>query len=128
GRIRKENNNFNVLMGDTIYSDSEVPGLDGPASAAVTVPQKWAKYKTNLGLKPWPNLRGATSYYAHWDDHEFINDFARSQNVFPENGGNVEFHGQQLYKNGVKAFLNYNPITYSAKSGIYRTFRWGKNL
>lgn len=127
-RIKKENNNFNVLMGDTIYSDSEVPGLDEPANAALTVAQKWAKYKTNLGLKPWPNLRGATSYYAHWDDHEFINDFARSQNVFPENGGNVEFNGEQLYKNGVKAFRNYNPITYSAKKGIYRTFRWGKNL
>jgi alkaline phosphatase D len=126
--IRAERNNFNVMMGDTIYSDSEVPGLDSPSSAALTVPQKWAKYKTNLGLKPWPNLRGATSYYAHWDDHEFINDFARSENVFPENGGNVEFNGEQLYKNGVKAFRNYNPITYSAKKGIYRSFRWGKNL
>jgi alkaline phosphatase D len=127
-RIKAENNNFNVMMGDTIYSDSEVPGVGGVAGTALTVPQKWAKYKTNLGLKPWPNLRGATSYYAHWDDHEFINDFARSENVFPEEGGNVEFNGEQLYKNGVKAFRNYNPITYSAKNGIYRTFRWGKNL
>jgi alkaline phosphatase D len=127
-RIKAEENNFNVLMGDTIYSDSEVPGVGGVAGTAVTVPQKWAKYRLNLGLKPWPSLRGATSYYAHWDDHEFINDFARSQSVFPEEGGNVVFDGEQLYRNGVKAFRNYNPITYSAKKGIYRSFRWGRNL
>jgi len=127
-RIKAEENNFNVLLGDTIYSDSEVPGVGGVAGTALTVPQKWAKYRMNLAQKPWANVRGATSYYAHWDDHEFINDFARSENVFPEEGGNVEFNGEQLYKNGVKAFRDYNPITYSAKNGIYRTFRWGKNL
>jgi alkaline phosphatase D len=127
-RIKKENNNFNVLMGDTIYSDSEVPGVGGVAGTATSVAQKWAKYRLNLGQKPWANVRGATSYYAHWDDHEFINDFARSESVFPEEGGNVEAPGETVYKNGVKAFRDYNPITYSAKNGIYRTFRWGKNL
>jgi phosphodiesterase/alkaline phosphatase D-like protein len=127
-RMQSEENNFNVLMGDTIYSDSEVPGVGGVAGTAVSVAQKFAKYRTNLGQAAWTSLRGATSYYAHWDDHEFINDFARSQNVFPEEGGNVEVSGETLYKNGVKAFRAYNPITYSAKNGIYRTFRWGKNL
>jgi alkaline phosphatase D len=127
-RIKAEGNNFNVMMGDTIYSDSEVPGVGGVAGTATTVPQKWAKYRLNLAMKPWSNLRGATSYYAHWDDHEFINDFARSESVFPEEGGNVVFDGEQLYKNGLKAFRNYNPITYSKQNGIYRTFRWGKNL
>lgn len=127
-QIKSEENNFNVMMGDTIYSDSEVPGVGGVAGTALTVAQKWAKYRLNLGQKPWAAVRGATSYYAHWDDHEFINDFARSQNVFPEEGGNVEYSGKKLYKNGVKAFRDYNPITYSAKNGIYRSFRWGKNL
>jgi alkaline phosphatase D len=127
-QMQSEENNFNVMMGDTIYSDSEVPGVGGVAGTAVTVAQKFAKYRTNLGQAPWTSLRGSTSYYAHWDDHEFINDFARSENVFPEEGGNVEVSGETLYKNGVKAFRAYNPITYSAKNGIYRTFRWGKNL
>ncbi len=127
-QIRAENNNFNVLMGDTIYSDSEVPGVGGVAGTAVSVAQKWAKYRMNLGQKPWAAIRGATSYYAHWDDHEFINDFARSESVFPEEGGNVEASGETIYKNGVKAFRAYNPITYSARDGIYRSFRWGKNL
>jgi alkaline phosphatase D len=126
--IKNEENNFNVLMGDTIYSDSEVPGVGGVAGTALSVAQKWAKYRLNLGQKPWAGARGATSYYAHWDDHEFINDFARSESVFPEEGGKVEYSGEQLYKNGVKAFRAYNPITYSAQNGIYRTFRWGKNL
>jgi alkaline phosphatase D len=127
-QVKSEENNFNVLMGDTIYSDSEVPGVGGVAGTALSVAQKWAKYRLNLGQKPWTAVRGATSYYAHWDDHEFINDFARSENVFPEEGGNVEYSGEQLYKNGVKAFRAYNPITYSTQNGIYRTFRWGRNL
>ena len=127
-QIRAEGNNFNVLLGDTIYSDSEVPGVGGVAGTATTVAQKWAKYRMNLKQKPWANIRGATSYYAHWDDHEFINDFARSENVFPEEGGNVEASGETIYKNGVKAFRDYNPITYSKQNGIYRTVRWGKNL
>jgi alkaline phosphatase D len=127
-QVRNEGNNFNVLMGDTIYSDSEVPGVGGVLGTALTVAEKWAKYRLNLGLKPWANARGAASYYAQWDDHEFINDFARSESIFPEEGGNVVFDGEKLYENGVKAFRNYNPITYSAQNGIYRTFRWGKNL
>jgi alkaline phosphatase D len=127
-QIRKEGNNFNVLLGDTIYSDSEVPGVGTVAGTALTVQQKWAKYRQNLEQKPWANARGATSYYAHWDDHEFINDFARSENVFPEEGGKVEYDGEKLYQNGVRAFRDYNPITYSKRNGIYRTFRWGKNL
>ena len=127
-QIKREENNFNVLLGDTIYSDSEVPGVGGVAGTATSVKQKWAKYRLNLGMKPWTSVRGATSYYAHWDDHEFINDFARSESVFPEGDGNVEISGEKIYENGVKAFRNYNPITYSKQNGIYRTFRWGKNL
>jgi hypothetical protein len=46
-RKRAERNDFNIHMGDTIYSDSEVPGLLEPI--ALTVQQKWDKYKVNLG-------------------------------------------------------------------------------
>jgi phosphodiesterase/alkaline phosphatase D-like protein len=127
-RIKKEENNFNILLGDTIYSDSEVPGVGGVGGTATSVAQKRAKYRLNLEQKAWANVRGATSYYAHWDDHEFINDFSRAESRFPESDGTVEVPGETLYANGVKAFRNYNPITYSKKEGIYRTFRWGKNL
>jgi phosphodiesterase/alkaline phosphatase D-like protein len=53
--------------------------------------------------------------YNHWDDHEFINDFTTGEN------------GAEVYENGVKAFRNYMPVTYTPSRGIYRTFKWGKN-
>ena len=46
-RMKAERNAFNVMLGDTIYSDSEVPGRLNPI--ALSVKQKWAKYKVNLG-------------------------------------------------------------------------------
>jgi phosphodiesterase/alkaline phosphatase D-like protein len=131
-RIKAQDNDFNVLMGDTIYSDTEVPGYT-LSDVAVSVKQKWAAYKTNLGMKPWVKARGAAAYYAHWDDHEFINDFSQEENSFPYSNegvpqGVTNISGKKLYKNGVEAFTDYNPVTYSKQSGIYRTQRWGKNL
>jgi phosphodiesterase/alkaline phosphatase D-like protein len=107
-----ENNDFNIDFGDTIYSDPEVPG----AATALTVPQKWGMYRKKLDIPNMRLIRGATGIYNHWDDHEFINDFS-----VPENG-------RGLYDNGVKAFRDYMPVTFSQDRGIYRTFRWGKNL
>jgi phosphodiesterase/alkaline phosphatase D-like protein len=127
-RIRAEQNDFNILLGDTIYSDSEIAGVGGVAGTATGVRGKWAKYRLNLGQKPWAKIRGATSYYAHWDDHEFINDFAPPESRFPESDGVVEVPGERIYANGVRAFRDYNPITYSRTEGIYRSFRWGRNL
>jgi phosphodiesterase/alkaline phosphatase D-like protein len=107
-----ENNDFNIDFGDTIYSDPEVPG----APTASTVPQKWAKYRDKLAVKNMQLIRGATGLYNHWDDHEFVNDFS-----IPENG-------RTLYDRSVRAFRNYEPVTFSNKNGIYRSFRWGRNL
>ena len=125
--ILKQGNDFNVLMGDTIYSDTEVPGYT-LADVALSVKQKWEAYKTNLAMKPWAKARGAAAYYAHWDDHEFVNDFSRFEDTFPLSVGDVNVPGKQLYKRGVQAFTDYNPITYSKQGGIYRSVRWGKNL
>ena len=118
--MAKEKNAFNINLGDTIYSDSEVGGsvVNGefvPAFAATTVPQKWQKYKQNLGLANLRRVRASTSMYNHWDDHEFINDFTVAEN------------GQALYDAGVKAFTDYMPVTFKKSTGIYRTVRWGKN-
>ena len=125
--IRGQRNDFNVLMGDTIYSDTEVPGYT-LADVAITKKQKWQAYETNLAMKPWAKARGSASYYAHWDDHEFINDFARGADTFPLGVGTVNLDGDELYQRGVQAFTDYNPITYSKKNGIYRSVQWGKNL
>jgi len=131
-RIREQDNDFNILMGDTIYSDTEVPGYK-LKDVAVSVKQKWAAYKTNLGRKAWTKARGSAAYYAHWDDHEFINDFSQEENTFPYSNdgvpqGTTKISGKKLYKQGVEAFTDYNPVTYKKQTGIYRTERWGKNL
>jgi alkaline phosphatase D len=107
-----EGNDFNVNLGDTIYSDSEVGG----APVARTVPEKWGKYRLGLALPALRRLRAAAGLYSHWDDHEFINDVSR-----PE-------HGEPIYAAGVKAFMDYAPVRYSVLDGLYRTVRWGRNL
>ena len=107
-----ENNAFNVNYGDTIYSDSGVGGNP----VARTVAQKWTKYEQNLALAPLRDLRRATGAYFGWDDHEFINDFSRAE------------HGEAIYAAGRKAFLDYSPASYSSRVGLYRSFRWGRNL
>ena len=121
-RLREEANDFNILLGDTIYSDSEVPGRLNPV--ALTVPQKWAKYKLNLGEAPLALLRGAAATYSHWDDHEFVNDFSREENEF----SSATINGEVLYQRGVKAFTDYAPVDYTSRDGLYRTRRWGNNL
>jgi phosphodiesterase/alkaline phosphatase D-like protein len=113
GRMAAEQNDFNVNLGDTIYSDSELAG----AGVARTVPEKWGKYKLGLALAALQRLRASAGLYSHWDDHEFVNDFSRSES------------GDEIYSAGVGAFIDYAPVaTPSAATGLYRTFRWGKNL
>ena len=73
-------------------------------------------YRKKLSILNMQRIRSATGLYSHWDDHEFINDFS-----IPENG-------RPLYDRGVQAFRDYMPVTFSQERGIYRTFRWGKNL
>jgi alkaline phosphatase D len=112
GRMAAEANDFNINLGDTIYSDSELPG----ARIARTVPEKWEKYRLGLALHALRRLRAATGLYSQWDDHEFINDFSRAEN------------GEAIYAAGVKAFRDYAPVSYSPNVGLYRSVRWGKNL
>jgi phosphodiesterase/alkaline phosphatase D-like protein len=112
-RMAVEKNDFNVNLGDTIYSDSEVPGR---GALARTVAAKRAKYKLNLAVPALQRLRASSGMYNQWDDHEFRNDFSR-----PE-------FGDTIYKSGVKAFREFMPVHYSTKRGDYTHQRWGKNL
>jgi alkaline phosphatase D len=113
GRMAAERNDFNVNLGDTIYSDSEVGG----SPVARTVSEKWAKYKLGLALPALQRLRASAGLYSHWDDHEFVNDFSRAEN------------GSAIYDAGVKAFLDYAPVTEGPRGfGIFKHFRWGRNL
>ena len=111
-RMAAEKNDFNINLGDTIYSDSEING----APVARTVGEKWQKYKLGLALPALQRLRASTGLYSHWDDHEFVNDFSRDEN------------GAAIYAAGVKAFTDYAPVAKPSATGLYRTFRWGKHL
>jgi phosphodiesterase/alkaline phosphatase D-like protein len=122
-QMKKEKNAFNIMLGDTIYSDSEVPGRLDPI--ALTVKQKWAKYRINLKNRALQALRGSAGFYSHWDDHEFVNDFSPQENSFDNN---VNVNGGTLYKRGAQAFRDYAPVRWSKSTGLYRSVRWGKNL
>jgi phosphodiesterase/alkaline phosphatase D-like protein len=111
-QMASERNDFNVNLGDTIYSDSEVPGHP----LAKTVAAKRAKYKLNLAVPNLQLMRRSAAGYNQWDDHEFRNDFSR-----PE-------HGDTIYKAGVKAFREFMPVNYTSAGGDYAHQRWGKNL
>jgi phosphodiesterase/alkaline phosphatase D-like protein len=121
--MRRERNDFNIHLGDAIYSDSEVPGALQPI--ALTVAQKWAKYRLNLGNAFLRALRGSTGFYSHWDDHEFVNDFSPAESTF---SNDVNIDGGLLYRNGEKAFRDYAPVRWTKRDGLYRTVRWGRNL
>jgi alkaline phosphatase D len=111
-QMASERNDFNVNLGDVIYSDSAVPGVP----VALTLPDKWAKYRLNLSYPYYRLVRSATGLYEHWDDHEFIDDFS------------IARYGTALYQSGKKAFLDYSPTRFSGRFGLYRSFRWGRNL
>ena len=121
--MKAERNDFNVMLGDTIYSDSEVPGRLQPI--ALSVAQKWDKYRINLGNRSLQGLRRSAGFYSHWDDHEFVNDFSPAENEF-DNG--VLMSGRTLYNRGAQAFRDYAPVSWSRRNGLYRTVRWGRNL
>ena len=112
GQMAAEGNDFNINLGDTIYSDSEIAG----AKPALSVPAKWQKYRLGLALPALLRLRANAGLYSQPDDHEYINDFS------------VPEFGKPLYRAGVKAFTDYAPVSWKPVSGFYRTFRWGKNL
>jgi hypothetical protein len=115
--MRAEGNDFNLHLGDTMYSDSEIPGRLEPV--ALTVPAKWAKYKRNLDNAPLRMLRRTGAFYSHWDDHEFINDFAPPGNTFSSGRVETNINGRLLYRRGVKAFRDYAPVAYSSRNGLY---------
>jgi phosphodiesterase/alkaline phosphatase D-like protein len=122
-----EHNDFNVNLGDTIYSDSEVPGRNALAASRA---QKDAKYRQNLALPNLQNLRSSAATYSHPDDHEWVNDFSPFEQLqaTTPSGAKTFVSGSKIYAPGVRAFRDYAPVGYSRRNGFYRVFHWGKNL
>ena len=107
-----ERNHFNINLGDTIYSDSEVGGVP----AALTVPAKWAKYRRNLSFGHLRNLRrgtGPLQPLGRSRVHQRLHARGAPQADLPRRCS--RFHGLR-------------PRDVSSRNGLYRTFRWGKHL
>ncbi|MBA2439336.1 MAG: alkaline phosphatase D family protein, partial [Thermoleophilaceae bacterium] len=134
GLMARQRNDFNVNMGDTIYMDTEVPGAWPKVPDAITVPQKWSKYRLNLSSQNLQLLRRSGPVYNHWDDHEFVNDFTpfereyTSGNATRGNEHKIVVDPGTIYRAGSRAFRDYMPVTFSREDGIYRSVRWGKNV
>ena len=121
--MKAERNAFNVMLGDTIYSDSEVPGPAQPDRAERQA--EVGEVQGQPGQQALRALRGSAGFYSQWDDHEFVNDFSPAENSF-DNGVNI--NGRTLYNRGTQAFRDYAPVRWTRRDGLYRKFRWGKNL
>ena len=106
---------FFVLLGDSIYADFPSPAVpDHQARTLAEFRRKYAEvYATQKGINNWANLRAATAFFAIFDDHEVLNDFAggapaASTRYFEETTGLV--NQTKLYLNGLRAFHEYHPI------------------
>ena len=113
GRMAAERNHFNINLGDTIYSDSEVGGVP----PALTIAAKWAKYKQNLGFGHLRNLRRGDRP---------LQPLGRPRVHQRLLAGRARCGG--LPARGVIAFTRLRARDVPAANGLYRTFRWGKHL
>lgn len=130
-RMAAERNHFNVNLGDVIYSDP-TGALRPRLQTALTLDQKRATYRENLGYKAYQRIRRTGTVYNQWDDHEFINDFTPSSaacdiGTIGSTGG-FACDLKAIQRAGIEAFREYMPVTYSPADGTYRSFRWGSNL
>jgi alkaline phosphatase D len=124
-RIREENPDVFVYLGDTIYADSELRPLLGQ-EPATTLEEFRDIYKETRSIAALPNLLKSTSTIAIWDDHEVEDDF---------DGETVD---PTLFANGRQAFLEYMPMVEvfevegedetCAGDPLVRIFKWGRDI
>lgn len=115
GNTAERDLDFFVELGDTTYADVSSPAL--PLSSATTLQEFRLKhnegYATHLGLNTWADLRASTSILATIDDHEIRDNFAGGADPAsdPRFGNTASFINEtQLYRNGLQAFQEYNPL------------------
>jgi phosphodiesterase/alkaline phosphatase D-like protein len=106
---------FFMEHGDTIYADH--PSIDFPGARARTLADYRVKhnevYSQRYNRNIWADVRGSTAVYVVIDDHEVVNDFAggaapSSDPRFDDTG--VYINQTQLYRNGLQALYEYNPL------------------
>jgi predicted extracellular nuclease/phosphodiesterase/alkaline phosphatase D-like protein len=136
---------FFVALGDTIYADYPSPRV--PSNQATTLDEFRAKhdevYSDRYGVNTFGDLRANTSILATIDDHEVTNDFqggalASSDPRFAGAPVGALVNETDLYKKGLQAFTEYNPIAEATYSGtgdarfdgrpkLYATETFGKD-
>jgi phosphodiesterase/alkaline phosphatase D-like protein len=135
---------FFVGLGDTIYADYPSPALESPQ--AVSLEDYRIKhnegYSERFGINHWAAIRSSTSFIPTIDDHEVANDFAggASPSYDPRfEAYDGEFVNEtELYKNGLQAFTEYNPLRAEVWNGtddpltegkprMYRYFTYGSD-
>jgi len=133
---------FFVGLGDTIYADYASPAL--PIPQAQTLGDFRTKhsevYAERNGLNTLGDLRRQTAWFATIDDHEVINDFSGGAHPSTDprfQPSNKAFINKtRLFKNGLKAFVDYNPLRstkyrntgdprFDGRRKLYRTRRFG---
>lgn len=128
--VAAKNLDFFVEFGDTIYADFPSPAVN--KDQATTLAEFRAKhaevYTTKDGMDTLADIRRSTAIFATIDDHEVTNNFAggapaSSDPRFATPTGLI--NQTALYKNGLQAFEEYEPIrneTYS--SGLPKLYRY----
>ncbi len=141
GNVASRRLDFFVNLGDTIYADVPSPAVTN--SQVRTLEQFRRKHAEVLGnqrgVPSMADLRASTVLFTTIDDHEVINDFAggaavSSDSRFDTTGKLI--NETQLYRDGLKAFSEFNPlkdVTYQTpgvartdgKPKLYRAARYG---
>ena len=134
-RMRREGNDFNVNLGDTIYSDTDSE-FDQVDPLALTVDQKREKYRTMLTVDSLRELRADTGMYNRLGRPRVPQRLRGRPDELPDPLGHparpaaADPDGQRArdLPRGREGLPEYMPVTYSNRRGIYRSVRWGKNL
>jgi alkaline phosphatase D len=107
---------FMLLIGDTIYADTECPcppNVSGAESPAADLPGFHARYRYHLEDPHYASFLARTPVYVTWDDHEIANDFS---------GPALMKSNPKLFRAGRQAFFDYWPLL-GAPGDQYRIYR-----
>ncbi|MCZ2094785.1 MAG: alkaline phosphatase D family protein [Anaerolineae bacterium] len=112
---------FFLEHGDTIYGDVPSLDLDHIAESLADFRIKHNEvYSERYGRNVWADIRAAMPVYAVIDDHEVRNDFAGG--AAPSSDGRFDqgaayINQTDLYRNGLQAFQEYNPMRHEIYEG-----------
>jgi alkaline phosphatase D len=117
--MRRQNLDFFLFLGDTIYSDNPCPSPPnepGVDFVATTLDEYRARHCYQRGAVALRRLLETVPVYVIWDDHEVRNDFS----------GPFD----QRMPAGRQALREYWPIASPSDdpNRLYRSFRYGKDL